>query len=50
MAITKRDFLIGAAAASGGVMFSRIERFCGVCQDAIEQVIDLYSGAPDVRK
>jgi hypothetical protein len=26
------------------IMFSRIEQFCGVCQDAIEQVIDLYSG------
>ncbi len=25
MALTKRDFLIGAAAASGGVMFSRID-------------------------
>ena len=25
MAMTKRDFLIGAAAASGGVMLSRID-------------------------
>ncbi len=27
------------------IMFSRSEHFCGVCQDAIEHIIDLYSGA-----
>ena len=32
------------------MMFSRIEHYCSVCQDAIEEVIDLYSGARDVRK
>jgi hypothetical protein len=25
------------------IMFSRIEHFCGVCRDAIEEIIDLYS-------
>jgi hypothetical protein len=25
------------------IMFSRIEHFCGVCQDAIEDIIELYS-------
>lgn len=25
------------------IMFSRIERFCGVCSEAIETIIDLYS-------
>lgn len=25
------------------IMFSRIEHFCGVCRDAIEKIIDLYS-------
>jgi hypothetical protein len=27
-------------------MFSRTERFCQVCQDAIADIIDLYAGAP----
>ncbi|HKN77717.1 MAG TPA: M64 family metallopeptidase, partial [Lysobacter sp.] len=27
-------------------MFSRTERFCQVCQDAITDIIDLYAGAP----
>ena len=25
------------------IMFSRIDRFCGVCQDGIEEIVDLYS-------
>jgi hypothetical protein len=25
------------------IMFSRIDHFCGVCRDAIEEIIDLYS-------
>jgi hypothetical protein len=27
-------------------MFSRSERFCQVCQDAIAEIIDLYSRPP----
>jgi hypothetical protein len=27
------------------IMFSRSEEFCGVCRDAIEDIIDLYAGA-----
>lgn len=27
------------------IMFSRIEQFCGVCRDAIEEIIDLYSSS-----
>jgi hypothetical protein len=25
------------------LMFSRIDRLCGVCSDAVEEIIDLYS-------
>jgi hypothetical protein len=25
------------------IMFNRIEEFCGVCRDSIEEMIDLYS-------
>ena len=39
MAITKRDFLIGAAAASGGVMFSRID----ASGQAERRVIDAHT-------
>jgi hypothetical protein len=31
------------------VMFSRIDRFCQVCSDAIEDIIDLYSGVTALR-
>ena len=31
------------------MMFSRIEHFCSVCQDAIEQIIDLYSRGAETR-
>jgi IgA Peptidase M64/Peptidase M64 N-terminus len=31
------------------LMFSRIEHFCGVCQDAIEEIIDLYSRPAAIR-
>jgi hypothetical protein len=39
MAMTKRDFLIGAAAASGGVMFSRID----ASAQAERRVIDAHT-------
>src|SRR4051812_5788650 len=39
MALTKRDFLIGAAAASGGVMFSRID----ASGQADRRVIDAHT-------
>jgi len=39
MAVTKRDFLIGAAAASGGVMFSRID----ASGQAERRVIDAHT-------
>jgi hypothetical protein len=31
------------------IMFSRIDRFCGVCRDAIEEIIDLYSRPAEAR-
>ena len=31
------------------IMFSRIDTFCGVCQDAIEKIIDLYSRGASTR-
>ena len=39
MAITKRDFLLGAAAASGGIMFSRID----ASGQAERRVIDAHT-------